>query len=130
MKDVMGSFTLNSNYAQTELAVRADTGHILRVSFQVNRESFDAKVDAVKKLRRDQLNTGLIFVFKSWQGDSFGDIGQHCMYLRGYNAENDSLIGHNSLGQYEPLYQVDIKGDRKISFLTVEVLHCECITGS
>ena len=52
------------------------------------------------------------------------------MYLRGYNAENDSLIGHNSLGQYEPSYQVDIKNDRKISFLFVEVLHCACMTGS
>jgi len=69
-------------------------------------------------------------LFKSWQGDAFGDIGQHCMYLRGYDAENDSLVGHNSLGQYEPLYQVDIKNDRKISFLFVEVLHCECLTGT
>jgi len=52
-KTVMGTFTLSPDYGYVDLAVRADTGHIFRVTFQVSRETFEAQVDAVKKLGRE-----------------------------------------------------------------------------
>ena len=46
----MGNFSLNSAYGYTELAVRADTGHIMRVTFQVSKELYEGRIDIVKKL--------------------------------------------------------------------------------
>ena len=52
------------------------------------------------------------------------------MYLRGYDPQNESLIGHNSLGVFNPELLVDMDTLRRLSYFQIEVAHLELMTGT
>jgi hypothetical protein len=48
--------------------------------------------------KEENTNTGYVIGCQTFEGDAFGAIGRHCMYLRGVNKEKTKLICHNSFG--------------------------------
>ena len=76
------------------------------------------------------MNTGIVIAFKTWQGDPFGDIGYHCMYLRGWNSKLNCLIGCNNLGPHQPEFDIDLEPQRRIQLLAINVVLVELLTGS
>jgi hypothetical protein len=129
-KDLLGDSSLESDFHSAEIAVRCDTGHVCKLTLSLVETSHDVKLPYIQKLDRDQVNTGVIFAYNTWQGDPFGDIGRHCMYLRGYDQQSEKLIGHNSLGIFNPEVLVDMDKQRRLCFFQLDVAHLELMTGT
>jgi len=63
------------------------------------------------------LHTGYLFWY------SAEDLERHCVYLRGYDASSDLLIGHNSWGSFRKLVYIESNSiKRKIHFVKVDLL--------
>ena len=71
----------------------------LHVEVEAERAQFGEPIERFFDFTENETSSGVVFSYKTVVDDPHGDIGRHCVYMRGYSSKAEGcFIGHNSWG--------------------------------